>query len=147
MKDKIAILKENSIRITPQRLGVYEVLCNENKHLTVEQIYRKIKVKFPAVSLSTVYTILELYCRKNLVREMRITFNKSCFDGRMDSHHHFYCKKCAKIFDIDLQPCPTLQRSEVNGHLIQELQGYFYGICCNCRVSVDSNDELRRDKN
>lgn len=20
-------------------------------------------------------------------------FNKSCFDGRMDSHHHFLCKK------------------------------------------------------
>ncbi len=138
MINNIAVLKENGIRVTPQRLGVYDVLCSENKHLTVEEIYRKIKVKFPAISLATVYTILELYARKNLVREIRITFDKSCFDGRMDSHHHFLCKKCAKIFDIDLQPCPALKRSEVNGHLIQELQGYFYGICRDCRGRVDN---------
>lgn len=144
MKDRIAILKENGIRITPQRLGVYEILCNENKHLTVDEIYRKMKVNFPAVSLATVYTILELYGRKKLVREMRITFDKSCFDGRMDSHHHFLCKRCGKIIDIDLHPCPALQRSEVNGHLIQELQGYFYGICSDCRAIVDNSEEIGR---
>ena len=144
MKDNIAILKENNIRVTPQRLGVYDVLCDGNKHLTVEEIYRKMKVKSPAISLATVYAILELYSRKNLVREIRINFDKSCFDGRMDSHHHFLCKKCAKIFDVDLHPCPALQRSEVNGHVIQELQGYFYGICCDCRGRVDNNEEIRR---
>ena len=133
MKNSIDTLKEHGIRITPQRLGVYEILCNENKHLTAEEIYRKMKVNFPAISLATVYTVLELYSKKKLVREMRIAFDKSCFDGRMDSHHHFFCKKCAKIYDIDLHPCPSLQRSEVNGHQIEELQGYFYGICSNCR--------------
>jgi len=147
MKNNIAILKAKGIRVTPQRLGVFEVLRDGNKHLTADEIYRKIKVNFPAISLATVYTILELYGRKNLAREMRITFDKSCFDGRMDSHHHFLCKKCAKIFDIDLHPCPTLQSSEVNGHLIQELQGYFYGICCNCREHSDNKEEIRSNEN
>lgn len=143
MKDNIAILKEKGIRITPQRLGVCDVLGNENKHLTVEEIYRKMKIQFPAISLATVYTILELYARKSLVREIRITFDKSCFDGRMDSHHHFLCKKCAKIFDIDLHPCPALQRAEVNGHVIQELQGYFYGVCRDCKGNAENNEEIR----
>ncbi len=147
MKDNIAILKANDIRVTPQRLGVYDVLCSENKHLTAEGIYRKMKVKFPAISLATVYTILELYARKNLVREIRITFDKSCFDGRMDFHHHFLCKKCAKIFDVDLHPCSALQRLEVNGHLIEELQGYFYGICRDCRGSLENNEKIRSAEN
>ena len=147
MKDDIKILKENNIRVTPQRLGVYEVLCSENKHLTAEEIYRKIRVKFPAISLATVYTILELYGRKDLVREIRINFDKSCFDDRMDSHHHFLCRKCKKIFDIDLPPCTALKNSEVNGHIIQELQGYFYGICRDCKGCVDNPDETRSAKN
>ncbi len=144
MKDKIAILKEKGIRITPQRLGVYDLLCNTNKHLTVDEIYRKMKDKFPAISLATIYTILELYGKKNLAREIRINFDKSCYDSRMDAHHHFYCKKCKKVFDVDIPLCLTLQRSEVDGHVIQELQGYFYGICRECRVGAVNSENKGR---
>ena len=126
-------LKEKNIRVTPQRLVVYELLADEKMHLTAEQIYGKIKHKFPAVSLATVYTVLQLYVQTGLVNEIRITFDKSCFEARTDSHHHFYCKKCKKIYDIDLHPCPALQQSSVNGHSIEKLQGYFYGICRDCQ--------------
>ncbi|MFH1063343.1 MAG: Fur family transcriptional regulator [Candidatus Omnitrophota bacterium] len=133
MEKAVAILKQHNIRITPQRMGVYNILSAKNKHLTAEDIYRKIKINFPAISFATVYTILELYSKKNLLKEIRIDFNKSCFDSRTDTHHHFYCKKCLKIYDINLHPCPALSAKEVDGHLIQELQGYFYGICSECK--------------
>jgi len=133
MEKIIEVLKKYNIRITPQRLAVYQILSGKNKHLTAEDIYRKIKVSFPTISLATVYAILELYNKKHLLNEIRINFDKSCFDSRTDMHHHFFCKQCAKIYDINLHPCPTLQAREVDGHLIQELQGYFYGICSECR--------------
>ena len=112
MEKNIAILKEKGIRITPQRLGVYEIITAKNKHLTAEEIYRKMKIRFPAISFATIYSILDLYGRKDLLRERRIISGKSCFDGRMDSHHHFLCKKCGKIFDVDIPPCPVLKSAE-----------------------------------
>ena len=60
MKEAAQILKEKGIRLTPQRLGVFKALRNQERHFTVEQIYEKIKNNFPAISLATVYSILEL---------------------------------------------------------------------------------------
>lgn len=126
-------LKDKGIRVTSQRCEVYSFLCRENTHLTAEEIYEKIKTKLPAMSLATVYSILELFQEKGLVKEIRIDFGKSCFEGRTDIHHHFFCNKCKTIIDIDMPLCSSLEKREVNGHKIESVQGYFYGICKNCQ--------------
>ena len=133
MKESADRLKQSNIRITPQRLGVYRILKQEAGHLTAEQIHEKIKKKFPGVSLATVYAILELFKEKKLVQEIRIKIDKSCFEIRVDGHHHFLCKKCGRIFDVDIASCPALEKKGVDGHLIEEHQGYFYGICRMCK--------------
>ena len=131
--NSIKTFKEKGIRITPQRQAVYGLLCKGRNHLTADEIYEKIKVQLPAVSLATIYTVLELLKDKDLVREIRISFDKSQFEARIDNHHHFMCKSCKKIFDIDMHPCAALEKKEVDGHKIEELQGYFYGVCKKCR--------------
>ncbi|MDD3296769.1 MAG: Fur family transcriptional regulator [Candidatus Omnitrophica bacterium] len=136
MNNIIERLKASDIRITPQRVMVYQVLAAGKKHLTVEEIYERIKPKAPAISLATIYTILEAFKEKNLISEIRIKFDKSCFEARVDFHHHFYCQSCGKIFDIDITPCAVLEKKEVNGHSIESLQGYFYGICRDCKTGV-----------
>ena len=119
--------------MTPQRIGVYKLLREDPGHFTAEELYARIRKEFPALSLATVYTILELFKAKELVQEIRINFDKSCFELKACDHHHFLCEKCRKIYDIDIAPCPTLATKEVNGHLIDTFQGYFYGTCKDCR--------------
>lgn len=126
------ILKEKSIRVTPQRAEVLKVLYNEGGHLTAEQIYERIKAKLPAVSRATVYTVLELFKKNSIVREICIRPGKASFDSRIDNHHHFFCRQCGEIFDIDMRLCPAVRKEEINGHKIEELHGYFYGLCNNC---------------
>ncbi len=133
MENTIQILKQKNIRVTPQRLGVYKILCEKKQHLTVEDIYREIKKRFPVLSYATVYSILQLLCEKGLVSEVRIIPEKSSFEVHKEEHHHFYCKKCKKIFDIFMHPCPTLREKDVEGHTIYEVHGYFYGICKQCK--------------
>jgi Fur family peroxide stress response transcriptional regulator len=132
MNEAVKKLKEKNIRITPQRVQIYNMLIKEKKHLTAEEIYEKIRRVIPAVSLATVYTALDIFKEKELIEEIRIRFDKSCFGARTDRHHHFLCRVCGKIFDIDIPPCPTLQKMEVEGNAIEELQGYFYGRCRKC---------------
>jgi Fur family peroxide stress response transcriptional regulator len=132
MQENTRKLKQLGIRITPQRLAVYKVLA-AGGHLSVETIYKKIRKDFPAVSLATVYTILEAFRNKRIISEIRIKFNKSHFELRSDRHHHFFCNQCGRIFDIDIPECSSLQKGQVQGHLIQQVQGYFYGVCSNCR--------------
>ncbi len=132
-KDIVMIFKENRIRITPQRIGIYEILVDGRKHLTAEEIYEKITDKFPALSLATVYSVLGILRERGLVREIRIRFDKSYFDARIEPHHHFLCKRCGEVFDVDIPMCSTLKDKELDGNIIEEFQGYFYGVCKNCR--------------
>jgi Fur family peroxide stress response transcriptional regulator len=138
MRQGTQILKQRGIRITPQRLGVYKILRDKATHLTAEDIYLQLKRSFPAISLATVYTILELFKGKNLVQEIRIHFGKSSFELEVHLHHHFLCNKCGKIFDIDIAPCATLKNKAVDGHRIDRFQGYFYGTCRDCKGDEDS---------
>lgn len=133
MQDCIQILKAKKVKVTTQRAEVFRVLRQESGHLTVEETFEKVRKKFPTVSLATIYSILEILRKNGLVEELRIIPDKSCFNVRMDLHHHFYCRKCKKIFDIDIPFCETLNRKEAGGHLIEKCQGYFYGTCKKCR--------------
>ena len=136
MEQSLKILKENNIRVTQQRLEIYRLFLKRDKYLTAEEIYNGIKLRIPAISLATVYSIVDMLKEKGLVKQIRIRHNKSCYGTSKDFHHHFLCKYCSKIFDIGLLPCPTLNKGEVAGHLIEELQGYFYGTCKECLKKI-----------
>lgn len=126
------VLSARGIRVTPQRLAVYKVL-KEKRHASAEEIYEEVRDEFPMMSFATVYSILELFKEKGLANELRIDFDRSTFDIRTERHHHFLCKLCGRIYDVDLQPCKPLRTGNVNGHIIEDFQGYFYGVCKECQ--------------
>ncbi|MFH1771724.1 MAG: Fur family transcriptional regulator [Candidatus Omnitrophota bacterium] len=117
------------MRVTYQKLAVFKVLAEEKKHLTAEEICGKIRIQFPSVSLATVYSILELFKENCLVSGLRIKFDKSYFEARIASHHHFLCNLCGRIIDIDLLSCSTIAGMQVEGHKIHKFQSCFYVHC------------------
>ena len=137
MENSLKVLRDHDIKPTQQRLEVYRILLKKGKHLNVEEIHGRIKARMPAISLATVYTIVDLFKQKHLINEIRIQFDKSCFEARIDPHHHFLCKKCKKVFDLSMEPCEALKQREIEVNLIEELQGYFYGSCKDCRGAGD----------
>ena len=130
--EAIQIFNQKNIRITPQRIAVYRIL-KEKGHASAEEIYQLAKKDFPMISFATVYSILELFKKRDIAQELRIGFQKSTFDIRTDGHHHFMCRVCGKIYDIDIAPCAPLKNKKVKGHKIESFQGYFYGVCKNCK--------------
>jgi Fur family peroxide stress response transcriptional regulator len=132
MEDTVRVLKERDIRPTQQRLEVYQTLLKDGKHLTADEIHGQVKARMPAVSLATVYTILDLFKQKNVINEIRIQYDKSCYEARIDPHHHFFCRQCKSISDLSVIPCKALEDCTIDGNVIEELQGYFYGVCRNC---------------
>ncbi len=73
-------LKEEHIRITPQRKAILEFLAHSNEHPTAETIYKSIEDKFPGMSVATVYNNLKLFTKIGLIREMNYGDASSRFD-------------------------------------------------------------------
>jgi len=127
------ILSENKLKATPQRILVYSMLSKSDNHLSADNIFEKIKKTMPAISFATIYAILRTFKDVGLINELRINSERSLFESRIDGHHHFYCEKCKKVFDINIPHCCTLEKKEVNGHIINNFEGYFHGFCKKCK--------------
>ena len=55
LKKYVELLKENSIKVTPQRLEILKYLDENRTHPTAYEIYSGLKEKNPSLSKTTVY--------------------------------------------------------------------------------------------
>ncbi len=131
------LLEEKGIKPTYQRLKILEYLSNNlNNHPTVEMVYEKLLNDIPTLSLTTVYNTLNNFLEKRLVFGVTITGTEVRYDFNTGYHHHFLCKECGQIIDIDLK-CAYAEGEKgiISGHRIDEIHGYFKGICKDCSES------------
>jgi len=135
MEPYVDLLKKNNLKITHQRLAILKYLDINRTHPTAEEIYHALKKTNPGLSRTTIYNNLETLSNTQLVQRLTICPTEHRYDFNMALHHHFICKQCGKIFDIDFQ-CPkvsAIKRHVVNqGHRVDEVHGYFKGICKEC---------------
>lgn len=127
----VKLLKENSIKITSQRLEILRYLDEHRIHPTADQIFTELKEKNPSLSKTTVYNSVEKLRDHGLIQSITISGSELRYDFKHGMHHHFLCKKCGRIADIDVE-CPNLGKMLDCGHNVEEVHGYFKGICKKC---------------
>ena len=127
----VGLLKENSIKITPQRLEILKYLNDYRIHPTADQIYSDLKEKTPSLSKTTVYNSLELFKEHGIIHTLTISGSEIRYDFNCTMHHHFLCKKCGRIIDLNIS-CPHIKKIREEGYQIDEAHGYFKGICKEC---------------
>lgn len=132
MEKYVELLKNNNLKITHQRLEILKYLdCHRTTHPTADKIYSELKKKNPAISKTTIYNALDALQRHNLVQNLTISGSEQKYDYKDEMHHHFLCKKCGEIHDIKII-CPNLNKIIEQGNKVEEVHGYFKGICKKC---------------
>jgi Fur family peroxide stress response transcriptional regulator len=129
----VKILKDHAIIITSPRLDILKFLDEHHIHPDVEEIYTSLKKKHPSLSRTTVYNSLEILKKNKIVQSLTISGSELRYDIEEGLHHHFLCKQCGRIFDISIT-CPNIDRTIAGGHRVEEVQGYFKGICKKCQT-------------
>ena len=126
------MLTAKGLKPTYQRLLILDYLNgNPRKHLTAELIYEALSKETPALSLTTVYNTLGSFLEAGLISAITITGTEVRYELTTKPHHHLLCKRCGRIIDIDIQ-CPNIKRKSIKGYKIEEVHGYFKGICKSC---------------
>lgn len=145
MNDLKELLKAKRVKPTHQRLVILNYLRNTKSHPSADTIYNKIIKDNPTMSRTTVYNTVNMLVKKDLVMPIYISANEVRFDGNTMPHHHFLCKKCANILDIDVQ-CTHFKAGEIYGNKIMEWHGYFVGICRDCMPGKNAGKTIERKK-
>ena len=125
------LLIDNGIKPTFQRIKILEYLDLNRIHPTVDTIYNALYKKVPTLSKTTVYNTLDVLRKKGVVNVLTITESEWRYEYNHSTHHHFLCKECGKIIDLDVN-CVYQNSMNIEGHKIEEIHGYFIGICNNC---------------
>lgn len=93
------MLKNYNLKATPQRLCILEVL-NSYGHANLDDIEKFTKIKFPTLSLSTIYRNLKEMLKKGLISEVKLANKKDYYEIEKESHAHLICTNCGKIEDF-----------------------------------------------
>ena len=123
------------LKVTPQRMAVYEVLIKSNEHPSAEMVFRKVKKALPNISLDTVNrTLLTLY-EIGAAFAVEGSGDAKRFDGNLKSHQHFKCIKCKRIIDFHHKPFDNIAvpKSISRRFTVLRKTVYLEGICDLCR--------------
>lgn len=129
--------KSSGLKITPQRIAIYEEVLNSFNHPSAETIYRKIKDAHPSISFDTVNRTLLTFAEIGLIQIVGGSGDIRRFDTNAEQHHHFHCIKCGKIIDFYDKNYNELGiPKEFQGNfLVNKIQVILEGICNNCKKS------------
>ncbi|MFP4619960.1 MAG: Fur family transcriptional regulator [Bacteroidales bacterium] len=96
IRDKLA---KSGLKVTPQRIAVYEALLNISDHPTAEMIKEYVNKNNPAISMGTVYKTLEALVEKGLIIKVKTENDVMRYDSILEKHHHLYDQKTDNIYD------------------------------------------------
>jgi len=128
--------------MTPQRELVFRSFFELGQHITVDELYDKVRAIDKSVGYSTVWRNLKLICEVGLAREVNVGDGVTRYDRvTRKPHGHLYCLGCRKLVEFDLERIVG-QLAEAAGqehfepeNLKVEIEGY----CHACRTRAEKD--------
>lgn len=135
MDNITSIFKEKKLKLTPQRLAVYQYLIGTKEHPSAEAIYKALQPLYPTMSLATVYKALKTLVEVNLVQEMNVGEGNFRYDATVYDHAHIQCLNCGRVDDLEITTFPDLNQiaADNSKYNIKWNKLFFYGVCENCQ--------------
>ena len=132
MIDYPKMLKDNNLKVTPQRVAIVDELYIKG-HLNIDDLYILLKSKFPSISLATIYKNINAMMSSFFVTEVKIPHEKSVYELTKELHSHLVCKSCKNIEDITLSTSSLLnEASKKSDFAFEDISVVFTGLCKEC---------------
>ncbi len=92
-------LAAKGLKATTPRLVIYEEVSKMFTHPTADEVYQKVKAKYPSISLSTVYTTLDMLAKTEIIDTLMTDGITIRYDATRNQHHHIYSTSGEEIAD------------------------------------------------
>jgi len=96
-----AIFRDHGLKLTIQRLAIFNSIISRKDHPSTEQVYESLKEKYPTISLATIYKTLHIFNELGLIQELNFSDGNIRYDPNMELHINIVCIKCGRIIDYN----------------------------------------------
>lgn len=129
-------LRKVGLKVTLPRLRILKMLEEApNKHLSAEEIYKRLVEAGDEVGLATVYRVLTQFEAAGLISRLNFESGQSLFELNQGEHHdHLVCSQCGAVQEfvdplIEERQAIIAQQFgfQMNGHALN-----IFGLCPQC---------------
>ena len=141
-------LKKAGLKVTLPRMKILEILQNaDKKHLSAEDIYKRLLEAGEEIGLATVYRVLTQFEAANLVTRHHFEGGQAVFELEQGEHHdHLVCIKCGKVEEFLNETIESCQQKIAKnaGYRITDHALIIYGVCPDCQKLEQEKGAGRR---
>lgn len=117
--------------MTKYEKAIYDIINASHAHLTANEVFEKLKLRFPTVVLATVYNNLNKICEAGLIRKVSVEGMPDRYDT-IKKHDHLVCKRCGRIVNVALEDLTVPLRDQLgDDFLYYDLKVFF--LCSECK--------------
>ena len=131
---------KKGLRSTRQRDVILDIFLSTHEHLTVEELYLKVKASHPGIGQATVYRTLKLFTEAGLAREMILSDGQTRYEHQLagEHHDHLVCTSCNLIIEFEDETIEQLQRDIATRHgfVLTSHKMQLCGLCPACHAEA-----------
>lgn len=132
-----AELKKLGLKVTAPRLRVLGAIHGSStRHLSAEDIYRRLMEQGSDVAIGTIYRVLTQLEAAGVLSRSVFEPGKTVFELKEDEHHdHLVCLSCGRVdeFRDDVIEARQEAVAAARGYRLTEHRLALYGTCPGCR--------------
>jgi len=144
-------LKTKGFKMTPQRELIFRSFFELSDHVSVDELYIKVRKKDNSIGYSTVWRNLKLICKVGLAEEVNVGDGITRYDRITKvPHGHLFCINCKKLIEFNVEQIVGIlaqtagDKNFVPESFKIEIQGYCEE--CNKENKSDSNPTSQKQQ-
>ncbi len=137
-------LKTKGFKMTPQREIIFRAFFEIGDHVTVDELYRRVRKSDNSVGYSTVWRNLKLICRVGLAEEVNLGDGVTRYDRvTREPHGHFYCVQCKQVTEFEMEEIVAKLHPIADKQLfhVDTIKCEISGVCETCQKKTDDDDD------
>ncbi|HLO26898.1 MAG TPA: transcriptional repressor, partial [Geobacteraceae bacterium] len=119
------------LKSTRQRDIILDFFLSSERHMSIEELYLKLRNKHPNIGYATVYRTLKLFAEAGIANEIHFGDGQTRYEhvSEGEHHDHLVCTRCATIVEFENETIEKLQAEVADSHgfLIERHKLELYG--------------------
>jgi Fur family ferric uptake transcriptional regulator len=130
-------MAERGLKSTRQRSLIIDTFFQVDGHLSVEDVWEKVRALDRRVSVATVYRTMKLLSESGLAHARNFGDGQTRYEAAVgrEHHDHLICTRCGTIVEFENDQIERLQAAVARRHgfVVSSHKMELYGLCKSCQ--------------
>jgi Fur family transcriptional regulator, ferric uptake regulator len=133
---------DRGLKSTRQRNLIIDLFFALHGHLSVEEVWARVRQDDPRVSVATVYRTMKLLADSGLAHARNFGDGQTRYEAAIgrEHHDHLICTRCSEIIEFENDQIERMQDAVAKRHgfRVDSHKMELYGVCKNCLRAAPS---------